>query len=101
MQIGRTIFKQKQLDLALERLELLAAHESSEILGALPPQQAVHVPELSRKLAQSPFKTKQQLEQLKLAGFVHSPKQYPHGYAINNLKQLRVRLKVAQVVENL
>lgn len=101
MQIGRTIFKQQQLKLALERLELLAAPESSQILDALPPQRAIHLPELSKKLAQSPFKTKQQLDQLKSAGFVHAPKQYPQGYALNNLKQLRIRLKVAQVVENL
>lgn len=101
MQIRNTILQQQQLGLALERLELLLSPEISTILDALPAQSAIHLPELSQKLAQSPFKTKQQLDQLKSAGFIHSPKQYPQGYALNSLKQLRIRIKAGRVVENL
>lgn len=101
MGTARKVLDDKELSLALERLELLLEPDSQQVLEGLHFKAAKHLPELSHQLAQSPFKLKQRLELLKAAGFVYSSKRFPKGYSLNQLKCLKVKLQTGEVIKSL
>lgn len=101
MGTANTALKNEQINLALERLELLLDPDNQELMEGLNHRDAKHLPELSNRLAKSPYQLKQQLDRLKAAGFVFSSKRYPKGYSLNQLKCLKVRLKTGQVIKSL
>lgn len=93
--------KDEKLDLALERLELLLDPDNQQLLEGLQAQKSLHLPELSTRLARSPHQLKKQLDRLKAAGFVYSSKRYPKGYALNQLKCIKVQLQASLVIKQL
>lgn len=96
-----TALKDKKLDLALERLELLLDPDSQQLIQGLDSRKSLHLPELSNRLARSPHQLKKQLDRLKAAGFVYSSKRYPKGYALNQLKCTKVQLQACLVNKQL
>ena len=101
MRNGNTILLTTQLDLALERLELLLEPGSQELFEKLQTQKDIHLPVLSQELKKSPGKLKRQLDKLKATGLVYSSKRYPKSYSLNHLRCLKIRLQVEAVVEAL
>ncbi len=101
MGIVNSALKNEQLNLALERLEMLLDPENQELLQGLDARKSAHLPELSRSFSKSPHRIKKKLDKLKAAGFVYSPKRYPKGYSINQLKCVKVKLQAGQVIKSL
>lgn len=93
--------KTTQVNLALQRLELLLDPDSQQLLGELHINKDAHLPYLSQQLKKSPGKLKKQLDQLKETGFVYSSKRYPKGYSLNQLKCLKIRLQVDAIVDEI
>lgn len=96
-----TALQDEKLDLALERLELLLDPDSQQLMEGLDSRKSLHLPELSNRLAKSPHFLKKQLDRLKAAGFVYSSKRYPKGYALNQLKCIKVQLQASLVIKQL
>lgn len=86
-----------RLNKALNTLELLSEDGNQELLATLDDASHLHLQELSRKEKRSPFRLKKNLEELKEAGLVFSPKRFPKAYASNRYK----RVKIAMQVRNL
>ena len=80
---------------------MLLDPDNQALLEGLDARQAAHLSELSKRLEKSPKQVKKQLDELKAAGFVYSPKRYPNGYASNQLKYLKVQLQASKVVKEL
>ena len=93
--------KDGQLDLALERLEMLLDPENQKLLQGLDARKAAHLPELSESFSKSPHQLKKKLDRLKAAGFVYSSKRYPKGYSLNQLKCVKVKLQAGLVIKSL
>lgn len=83
-----------QINLALQRLELLLEPDSQELLATLHREKAAQLPALSQQLKKSPGKLKKQLDKLKATGIVFSSKRFPKGYSLNKFKCLKIRLRV-------
>ena len=88
----------KQLERALASLELLGDLQHQELLQQLDAGQALHLPDLSKRCGQSPYKTKRQLDRLKEAGLVFSPKRYPSAYAANKVKIVKIAMRLKKCV---
>ncbi|PSR11833.1 MAG: hypothetical protein DA408_04820 [Bacteroidetes bacterium] len=99
MSTEKKFFDEKQMQLAIKRLELFLDPLSQRLLEEIEPQQAMHLPQLSSLLRQSPFQLKKQLDQLKAAGLVYSPKRYPKAYAVNKMKCVKIYLKARPLAE--
>ena len=84
------------INLALQRLELLLEPDSRELMNALHQAPAASLPVLSHQLQKSPGRLKKQLDRLKTAGLVFQPKRHPKGYCLNQLKCLKIYLRLAK-----
>jgi biotin operon repressor len=91
---GNKNLSSTQINLALQRLELLLEPDSQELLASLEREKAAQLPALSQQLKKSPGKLKKQLDKLKATGIVFSSKRFPKGYSLNQLKCLKIRLRV-------
>lgn len=101
MRNGSTLLTTTQINLALQRLELLLEPDAQELMGELQLNKDAHLSYLSQQLKKSPGKLKKKLDQLKATGFVYSSKRYPKGYALNQFKCLKIRLQVDAIVEKI
>jgi predicted ArsR family transcriptional regulator len=101
MRNGNTTLQTTQLNLALQRLELLMESDSQELFQKLQAEKDVHLPYLSQELKKSPGQLKRQLDKLKATGLVYSSKRYPKSYSLNHFRCLKIRLQVEAVVEML
>jgi predicted transcriptional regulator len=84
------VLNQEKLVTALKRLELVLEPDSQKLIEELQAGGSVHLPQLSQQLQRSPYQIKKQLEQLKAAGFVFSPKRFPKAYSVNVIKCLKI-----------
>ncbi|RMF02103.1 MAG: ArsR family transcriptional regulator [Bacteroidetes bacterium] len=82
----------QQLQRAITSLELLSDKQNQQLLHQLDDGKALALMELSKRCDQSPGKTKKQLEHLKAAGLVFSPKRYPKSYAANKVKVVKIAI---------
>lgn len=98
MGIQHKKINQEKLVTALQRLELMLEPDSQRLMKELKSEANVHLPQLSQQLKQSPYQLKKQLDQLKTAGFVFSPKRYPKAYAVNMIKCLKVTINARPLV---
>jgi predicted ArsR family transcriptional regulator len=101
MRNGNTTLQTTQLNLALQRLELLLESDSQELFQKLQTEKDVHLPYLSQELKKSPGQLKRQLDKLKATGLVYSSKRYPKSYSLNHFRCLKIRLQVEAIVEAL
>ncbi|WP_367390687.1 hypothetical protein [Lewinella sp. LCG006] len=101
MRKGNTTLTTAQINLALQRLELLLESDSQELFQKLQTEKDVHLPYLSQALKKSPGQLKRQLDKLKATGLVYSSKRYPKSYSLNHFRCLKIRLQVEAVVEML
>ncbi|MEM1214573.1 MAG: hypothetical protein AAGJ82_02725 [Bacteroidota bacterium] len=99
MDTKETLLSSGKVGIALARLELFLEDSNQELLQQLEANAAVHLPQLSRQMRQSPGKIKRQLDQLKAAGFVYSPKRFPKGYARNSIKCVKIGLSATALVQ--
>jgi predicted transcriptional regulator len=86
------VLNQEKLVTALQRLELILEPDNQNLMKELQLGGRVHLPQLSQQLKRSPYQLKKQLDQLKAAGFVFTPKRFPKAYAINMIKCLKVAI---------
>jgi predicted transcriptional regulator len=86
------ILNKEKLVTALQRLELVLEPANQKLIKEIQAGGSVHLPQLSQQLQRSPYQLKKQLDELKAAGFVFSPKRFPKAYSVNVIKYLKVIL---------
>lgn len=93
------ILNQEKLITALQRLELMLEPASQKLIEELQAGRSLHLPQLSQQLSTSPYQLKKQLDLLKAAGLVFSPKRFPKAYAVNMIKCVKISLSTRSLTK--